>query len=75
MMAGMLLMCESQAMVVKHGKYYKMFSQHIILRIPIVLDTNLVKAAVSQVGVAQRQLIQRGLQLLYPFQLLTMDKK
>ena len=75
MMAGMLLMFASLVMVVKLGKYYKMFSQHIILQIPIVLDTNLVKVVASQAGVVQRQLIQHGLQPQYQSQLLIMVRK
>ena len=75
MMVGMLLMFASLVTVVKHGKYYKMFNQHIILQIPIVLDTNLVKVVVSQVGVAQRQLTQHGLQQQYQSQLLIMVRK
>ena len=63
-----------QAMVVKRGKYCKMFSQRIILQILIVLDMNLVKAVVYRVGVAQRQPIQHGLQS-FLFQLHIMVKR
>ena len=75
MMVGMLLMFESLMTVVKHGKYYKMYNQHIILPIPTVLDMNLVRVVVFQVGVAQRQLIQHGLQPQYQFQLPIMVKR